>query len=159
MNTTCTPPSRAIEHRWAQKSNTQQRQWQRRRSCIHSYMTTRFTNKRTALVSMLVFLDMNGWTVRASEDDMYEFILCVSAHNLIACNSVPSNEFADAEVASMSEWLSRHIFKNDTISNIRSSLQLSGSHESDSDIPYNLEERLPSFIAKYRKTLDRLAKD
>lgn len=122
-------------------------------------MTTRFTNKRTALVSMLVFLDMNGWTVRTSEDDMYEFILRVSAHNVIARNSVPSNEFADAEVASMSEWLSRHIFKNDTISNIRSSLQLSGSHESDSDIPYNLEERLPSFIAKYRKTLDRLAKD
>jgi hypothetical protein len=41
---------------------------------------------------------------------------------------------------------------------IRKDLQLDEEHGYDEDIFYNSEERLPQFVAKYRKILSRLAK-
>jgi death-on-curing family protein len=46
----------------------------------------------------------------------------------------------------------------DSIAKIRRDLELDEVHGYDTDIFYGAEERLPEFITKYRKTLDRLAK-
>jgi hypothetical protein len=45
-----------------------------------------------------------------------------------------------------------------TVHRIRRDLELDEEHGYDSDIFYNSSTRIPGFINKYRKTLDRLAK-
>lgn len=39
-------------------------------------------NKRTALVSLIVFLDKNGWVLTIGQDELYEYLLDLAAHNL-----------------------------------------------------------------------------
>lgn len=58
-------------------------------------------NKRTALVSYLVTLEINGLMVTCSDDDLFRFILQVAQHGL-----VPKHwgNLADREVAAMSSW-------------------------------------------------------
>ena len=46
-----------------------------------------------------------------------------------------------------------------TIHKIRKDLELDEAHGYDSDIFYNFGPRIPEFINKYRKLLDRLAKE
>jgi hypothetical protein len=46
-----------------------------------------------------------------------------------------------------------------TIQKIRTDLELDEEHGYDSRIFYNREERIPAFIMKYRRILERLAKD
>lgn len=59
-------------------------------------------NKRTALVSLLVFLDKNKTLlVDASEDDLYELARSVAAHEI----PVQGTRNADSEVAAIASWL------------------------------------------------------
>jgi death-on-curing protein len=51
-------------------------------------------NKRVGLVSALVFLRLNGWSVRSSEDDMVGFVL-----------SVADGSSSKADVAT---WIKQH---------------------------------------------------
>ena len=169
-------------------------------------------NKRTALVSVLVFFDKNGWTLVADEDDLYDYFLQVGAHGIVDAGAVTSAEYADAEVAEISQWLAQHTKRTEhrhkpmqfrqlrqilnsyncsmssgstgskmnirrgelktqigfagksrvvdasAIGKVRRDLQLDEDHGYDTDMFYNAEKRLPAFITKYRKTLDRLAK-
>lgn len=65
-------------------------------------------NKRTGLIVMLVFLDMNRtMIVNTDEDELYEFTRSVAAHEL----ELPENcerRDSDSEVSVISNWISEH---------------------------------------------------
>lgn len=58
-------------------------------------------NKRTALVSFLVFLDENGLVPTCTDDELFRFVLKVAQHRF-----VPRNwpQRSDREVLAMAEW-------------------------------------------------------
>ncbi|MBS3959871.1 MAG: type II toxin-antitoxin system death-on-curing family toxin [Xanthomonadaceae bacterium] len=61
-------------------------------------------NKRTALVSLLVFLDQNKvLLVNTSEDDLYELARSVAAHEIEVKAGEARN--SDSEVRAVAEWL------------------------------------------------------
>lgn len=60
-------------------------------------------NKRTALVSMLVFLDKNSRRLIADDDDILNFII------LVASRESPYNASADEVIDAMAEWLRKHL--------------------------------------------------
>ncbi len=62
-------------------------------------------NKRTALVSMLVFLDENSFQLTCDEDDMFRVVLLLTQHRLV---KRASGDLADREVIELSEWLCKH---------------------------------------------------
>lgn len=167
-------------------------------------------NKRTALVSLLAFLDKNGWVLTVDQDDTYDLFLQLAQHNLVDGDGSPVAG-PDAEVLHLAHWVQSHIrrvavrefplqfrhlrsilgrygcafeprpgnrmnirrgalqtqifYRNEgsdvernAIHKIRRDLELDEGHGYDSDIFYNLGPRIPEFINKYRKLLDRLAK-
>ena len=59
-------------------------------------------NKRTALVSMLVFLDENGLVPTCDEDDLFRLVLRVAQHRVVPLSP---HEMADREVFAISKWL------------------------------------------------------
>lgn len=59
-------------------------------------------NKRTALVSLLVFLDKNETLLVCREDDLFKFVLSVAQHGLIKEKYV---DLADREVMAIAEWI------------------------------------------------------
>ncbi len=62
-------------------------------------------NKRTALVSLLVFLDKNRVVlVNAGENDLYELAREVASHEI----EVKGERTADSEVQAVADWLRRH---------------------------------------------------
>jgi death-on-curing family protein len=62
-------------------------------------------NKRTALVSMLVFLDENGLIATCSEDGLFKLVLRLAQHALV----ISSRELlADQEVLHVARWLKEH---------------------------------------------------
>lgn len=64
-------------------------------------------NKRTALVSLLVFLDKNKTLlVDAGEDDLYELARSLAAHDIEIDAGSARN--ADSEVRAVSKWLTEH---------------------------------------------------
>lgn len=64
-------------------------------------------NKRTALVSLLVYLDKNKTLlVDADEDDLYELARSVAAHDIPIKEGHQRN--ADSEVQAVAEWLKQH---------------------------------------------------
>ena len=65
-------------------------------------------NKRTALVSTLVFADRNGYRVDAEQEELYGLLLSVASHDLEdqVGNAV---EGSDAEVLCIAAWLLRRL--------------------------------------------------
>ena len=61
-------------------------------------------NKRTALVSTLVFADRNGYRVAASEEELYDLLLKVASHGLQEHTKATSQD-SDAEVLYIARWL------------------------------------------------------
>lgn len=59
-------------------------------------------NKRTALVSMLVFLDRNGLLLTCTEKDLFRQVLRVAQHRLVS-RSAPDR--ADREVLAIAQWV------------------------------------------------------
>lgn len=168
-------------------------------------------NKRTAVVSLLVFLDRNGYILNISEEELFDLVLRVGRHAVLEDESGPGKDYADRETLAITWWLQGRIkrvakgelcvkFRQlrqiltsygcsfpemgrgfidiyrdgrrvqvwyggegrdvelNTVHKIRHELELDEEHGYDSDIFYNASNRIPSFINKYRKTLDRLAK-
>jgi death-on-curing family protein len=66
-------------------------------------------NKRTALVSLLSFLDKNGYVLTVSEEDLFDYVLDVSRHGLLNEPPGPGREYADREMMEVASWLQRHI--------------------------------------------------
>ncbi|WP_419938159.1 type II toxin-antitoxin system death-on-curing family toxin [Candidatus Palauibacter sp.] len=59
-------------------------------------------NKRTAIVSTLVFLDWNGLVLTCTEEELFRFVIRVARHRIIA--SVTS-EMADHEAYAIAKWI------------------------------------------------------
>lgn len=62
-------------------------------------------NKRTALVSMLVFLDENGFLLTCGDDDLFRFVLQVAKHGLVRAEG-PHR--ADIECLEAAKWIHRN---------------------------------------------------
>lgn len=59
-------------------------------------------NKRTALVSMLVFLDENGFTATCHEDELFKLVLQAAQHRIAEGTS---RNLSDNEVLAINGWL------------------------------------------------------
>lgn len=169
-------------------------------------------NKRTAIVSLFVFLDKNKWVLTLGQDEIFDYLLCIADHKL-KTNSGKFITDSDEEVLQIIRWLQGNIrrvqhgehplqfrqlrkilisfgatfdipkgagnrinicrlnFKTQVfygdegrevdrnyVHRIRQDLALDEEHGYDSDIFYNRGPRIPEFINKNRKLLDRLAK-
>lgn len=169
-------------------------------------------NKRTALVALLVMLDLNGWRLHAEDDELFKFLLSVASHGLVSGFSAENKPEADKEVLVIADWLNQRIrrieymrpslkwhdlrgvlsrhgctfnipkrgnrlnierdglhcqvwFGGDNrdvrlgeIPKIREELHLDSEHGCDDDVFFDATEKLPAFVTKYRKILERLAK-
>lgn len=62
-------------------------------------------NKRTALVTMLVFLDENGIILTCDEDQIFKLVLQLAQHALV---KGPRGELPDREVLAVASWLKDH---------------------------------------------------
>ena len=65
-------------------------------------------NKRTALVSTLVFADRNGYRVAATEEELYDLLLKVASHSL-QDHTGKAVQDSDAEMFCIANWLLRHL--------------------------------------------------
>jgi death-on-curing family protein len=59
-------------------------------------------NKRTALVSMLAFLDENGRTLTCDQDALFKLVLQLAQHALV---DGPRHELVDRETHALAEWI------------------------------------------------------
>jgi len=59
-------------------------------------------NKRTALVSLLVFLDENGLLLTCDEDLVFKTVLQIAQHSFV---EGPRNELPDREVLALARWI------------------------------------------------------
>ena len=66
-------------------------------------------NKRTALVSLLVFLDKNGFLLYTTQDEMYDLLLQIASHSLRYDGDDQDVQGADSEVEYIAGWLSFRI--------------------------------------------------
>jgi death-on-curing protein len=66
-------------------------------------------NKRTALVSLISFLDRNGWVLMADEDELFEYVLNVAKHEVTTDYRREDPESADREMLAIARWLQQHV--------------------------------------------------
>lgn len=84
-------------------------------------------NKRTALVSALTFLDLNGSCVNCTEVDLFKFVMNVGAHNLSDLMSdryFNALDSSDKEVWAIARWIHSHIYRKMAASRIMKFHQL-----------------------------------
>jgi death-on-curing family protein len=62
-------------------------------------------NKRTALVALIAFLDINGLVMTCAQDELFRMTLRVAQHGLVPTSS---SDLADREVAELAEWVRKH---------------------------------------------------
>ncbi|WP_172979642.1 type II toxin-antitoxin system death-on-curing family toxin [Agromyces agglutinans] len=63
-------------------------------------------NKRTALVSMMAFMDENGLVLTSSQDELFKWTIRVAGHKLGASKFI--GDRSDIEVQLMAQWLLQH---------------------------------------------------
>jgi death-on-curing family protein len=63
-------------------------------------------NKRTAFLSLLVFLDLNRTFLNCSEDDQFQFLVRVGSHSLLP--EIFDNTLSDREVLEIAKWIKKH---------------------------------------------------
>ncbi len=66
-------------------------------------------NKRTGLVALFVFLDKNGYVLTAKDDELFDYVIRVSAHGLVDSNGSVGGTLSDYEMQDMAKWLQRKI--------------------------------------------------
>lgn len=64
-------------------------------------------NKRTALVAMLVLLDLNGMVLESNQDALFRWMLNVAGHKLLKPGLLYDNR-SDRETFAISEWIHRN---------------------------------------------------
>ena len=62
-------------------------------------------NKRTALVSLLVFLDKNGFLLETTQDTLYDLLLQIASHSLRYYEDDQDLQGPDLEVEYIARWL------------------------------------------------------
>jgi len=68
-------------------------------------------NKRTALVSILVFFDLNGYCIKCSQEDIFEFIMKIGDHKLNCEDYGELTTRNDAEVWCIAQWIHSRIYQ------------------------------------------------
>ena len=63
-------------------------------------------NKRTALVSMLSFLDLNRMLVTCDEDDLFKLVIRIAQHSIVGATHV--GQLSDNEVLYIADWISKN---------------------------------------------------
>jgi death-on-curing protein len=61
-------------------------------------------NKRTALVSTMVFLDRHNLIIKSTQEEFFRFMIRVAAHNLLP-DGFLYDQVADREVAAIANWI------------------------------------------------------
>jgi death-on-curing family protein len=61
-------------------------------------------NKRTGLVSLLVFLDQHGLVLTCDEDELFKFLLKVGQHSVVP---MWADQLPDREVMEIARWIRR----------------------------------------------------
>lgn len=69
-------------------------------------------NKRTALVSLLVMLDSNGFLLSVSQRDLFKWMIKVAGHRIADTTLV--GDRSDIEVHAMAKWITRNSRQIDT---------------------------------------------
>ncbi len=69
-------------------------------------------NKRTGFVSLLAFLDGNGYQLECEDDEIYRFLLRLSSHKLV--QEVSDTSYSDREVVHIAKWIRAHSHQTDT---------------------------------------------
>lgn len=91
-------------------------------------------NKRTALVSLLVFLDKNGFLIDASDDDLFTFVINTAKTTRPESGSGTS----DKEVATIENWIRTYSIRATTntrdmrTSEFLRAIELAGGHYRES---------------------------
>lgn len=62
-------------------------------------------NKRTALVSMLVALDLGGLVLTCTQDEVFRFVLQVAQHRVVPSDG---GSMADREVIAITDWICQY---------------------------------------------------
>ena len=62
-------------------------------------------NKRTALVSMLAFLDENKFLLTCRQEALFRIVLQTAQHRLVESHFFLSSDLADTEVLHIAEWI------------------------------------------------------
>ena len=93
-------------------------------------------NKRTALVSVLVFADRNGYRVAATEEELYDLLLKVASHGLQA-RTGNTVQGSDAEMLRIAQWLLAHmraVEKQERSPKWKKFLQILNSYSCESNV-------------------------
>ena len=62
-------------------------------------------NKRTALVAMLAFLDLNRMLVTCAEPELFKLVIRIAQHSIVPARS---DKLPDREVMYITEWISKY---------------------------------------------------
>ena len=63
-------------------------------------------NKRTGIVALLVFLDLNGFVLTASQEELFEYVLKLASHNVVKTES--TSTLSDSEALEASRWIQKN---------------------------------------------------
>ena len=63
-------------------------------------------NKRTALVSMLAFLDLNRMLVTSDEGELFKLVIRIAQHSIVPASY--DGRFSDREVLHIAKWISKN---------------------------------------------------
>jgi death-on-curing family protein len=62
-------------------------------------------NKRTAVVSLIAFADMNGLILDVEDNELFEYVVKVAAHSLLGKATHRGGDLADQEMLEISDWV------------------------------------------------------
>jgi death-on-curing family protein len=63
-------------------------------------------NKRTALVSLVVFLSEHGYVLKTGQDDLYDYVLRIADHKIVTDHKRDAY-YSDREMQEIAYWLQR----------------------------------------------------
>ncbi len=113
-------------------------------------------NKRTALVSMLAFLDHNRVLVTCAEGELFKLVTRVASHSIVPSER---DQRDDREVMSISEWISRNsrrIQLGDRSIQFRRFCKLLAKCDCDCSSPRNNQVQINREIRKRRLFRDQI---
>jgi hypothetical protein len=79
-------------------------------------------NKRTAFVSLLLFLEQNGYDFDCDEDEIFRFLMRVSSHRLRP--DIDDSTLSDREVVMIALWIKEYIHPAEAGEKVMSWLKL-----------------------------------
>lgn len=70
-------------------------------------------NKRTGIVTMLVFLDQNGYVLHADDSDLFNFVISLAQHRVTGASSSGTTDhmLSDEETVIAAKWVKDHVRK------------------------------------------------